>query len=206
MVRALAVLVFGLSLSAIAWKLHQQDRALEALRSRVTTLSSQDEQPADQKLVCPIVCPAPPPAPRADRAAAAPEALPPARPLESPPEPEPTSPEEQRANLAATFEAETADPSWSGPETKRWVSVLSDVGLSSTELAGVECRRSLCRAQLHLANDARYNAFLKTAVASPALRTAGVQSTFLREPASPDGRVPVWMYFSRAGTTLPLLD
>jgi hypothetical protein len=208
MLRTLAVLIVGLSLSAVAWKLHRQDRELAALRSQIATLSL-EEPPADTKPVCPIVCAGAPPAPPPSLAVPAPEArgsAPLPAPAEPAPSPEPISPEEQQANLASAFGAETADPAWSGQESKRWVAVMGDLGLSSTEIAGVGCRRSLCRAQIVLSTGARYDAFFKTAIASPALRSAGVQSTFLREAPKPDGRVPVTMYFSRAGTTLPLLD
>jgi len=205
MLRTLAALTLGLSLCAVAWKLHRQDRELESLRSRIANLSPA-EQPPDSRVVCPIVCAATALEPRPDRAAPAPDG-PSAAPAPEPlPEPEPISPEEQQANLSAAFDAESADPAWSGPESKRWISVMSELGLSSTEVDGVECRRSLCRAQIRLANDARYGAFLKAAVAAPALRSAGVQSTFLRQPAAADGHVSASMYLSRAGAALPLLD
>jgi hypothetical protein len=188
-------------------QLRIQGQEIAALRSQVRELAEAEPAPARQ---CPVVCATPEslPLPAASRG----EATKP--PVDQPVasaadaeagEPEPISGDEQLAHLDSTFVAQPVDQRWADAQRERTSALLTSLGSTPAEIVGVDCRGSLCRAQLTLADEGRYNAFMQTLAASSELRAVGQETTVHRSPPGPDGRVAVSMYLTKEGTELPLL-
>lgn len=207
LLRRLLPIVLGVGASIfVVRQLRIQGQEIAALRKEVSALAEAEPLDAPARH-CPTLCAPPgtmtPPAflgeatkPPVDQSASI---------AAHADEPEPISPDEQLAHLDATFVSQVPDQTWAGAQRERTSALLGSLGSTASEIVGVECRGSLCRAQLTLADEERYNALMHTMVASPEFRTAGQQATVHRKPAGPDGRVAVSIFLTKEGTELPIL-
>jgi len=110
---------------------------------------------------------------------------------------------DQLAYYHASLQAEDVDASWSRASSQRLRGMFDQMTSSATALRSVECRHTICRAELTHDTEAESRAFYETWTSSQARLewqgpvTGGVVST------QPDGSARSVFFFSREGTTLP---
>jgi hypothetical protein len=210
LLRRLIPIVLGVgALVFMVRQLRVQEQEIASLRKEIRQLADAEPE-VNPRRDCPILClssaAAPSPAPAAGAGDSRAEQPPAVAGGAAVSEPEPISPEEQLAHLNAAFSAQSFDHTWGDSQRERVSGLLRELGSTASEVTGVECRDSLCRAQVTLSDEARYAAFMQNLIASPAVRAASEQATFHRSPPAADGRVTISMFLTKPGTELPLLD
>jgi hypothetical protein len=108
---------------------------------------------------------------------------------------------EQAAHVDLVFSQETTDGAWAS-ETERAIGA-SLRGLTETStLAALECRRSLCKANLRHPDQTKFSAFLDRVVArADEVWTGPLYSN--RDSVGPDGVVQNTIYFAKQGHSIP---
>ncbi|HEY6224735.1 MAG TPA: hypothetical protein VIW26_13190, partial [Gemmatimonadales bacterium] len=144
-------------------------------------------------------------------AAPRPRAVPPTAPARQPepsiPERADASPEAEiaveRDRLQARFTAERADPAWASAARQDLTADFGRVDSNDVRIGSIECRASLCRADLVLANAAAGGAFLQTWLRQRAWSGPGFAAT---DQMRPDGARHLIVFLGRTGTDLARVD
>ncbi len=128
-----------------------------------------------------------------------PEPAPPARPDASP-EAEVAV---ERDRLQARFAGELADPAWASVARQELATDFGRLGGDDVRIDNIECRSSMCRAELALAGAAAGRAFLQTWIhqrtwTGPAFATA--------DKARPDGAQRLIVFLGKPGVDLAPVD
>lgn len=106
--------------------------------------------------------------------------------------------DEATLRLGSEFSNESYDGTWA-PEAR----ALIDGELrkfEGGELAGVECRASLCRAQVHHPNGTGQQAFVRNLIAPPRFWQGEIEA--LRQPLGANGEMTTTIFFAREGRAI----
>jgi hypothetical protein len=120
--------------------------------------------------------------------------------------PAPPSSADQEAFLASTFSSQPIDAAWSRGAARQISDILRPIAGKNTNVVSVDCRATLCRADLEHETDADFRAFMNamfTGAGAGAWNGAGGGGKVETEP---DGRVKAVLYFAKEGTELPTLS
>jgi hypothetical protein len=195
----------GLSLLAMfvfdrisAARVERMEAEIAVLKQAVAALSQKTAR-GDDAPSARIVAPIPPTLlsdpPAAPRSSGDPPAAP-AKPRE-------TSYADQVAYYHASLQAEHVDATWSRSAAQHLRRIFGQTMGSATTLTSVECRHTICRAELTHDTEGESQAFMETWMHSKARLewqgpvTGGVMST------ERDGSARSAFYFAREGTELP---
>jgi hypothetical protein len=195
------VLSAGLILSIAIWCLWQQSSSGEA----------PDPGGAPGPASAPLAgSPPPPPRPRLVEVATAPplrvsRLSPPADPV---PQAEPEGrPEltvaERRAQLQSRFAVQDIDPAWASAARQELAQDLVRFGGKDARVRDVECRSSLCRAELVLTSHDAGSSFMESWLRQRAWAGPGFAAN---DAADPDGTPKMILFLARPGAELPQLD
>ncbi len=104
------------------------------------------------------------------------------------------------------FEGERRDAPWADSAEEQAARELKSLAPAASTVRAVECRTSMCRFETAHANQAAYEAFVRSVFIGPskALWNAPQFSTVLEQRA--DGSLRVASYLAREGRALPALD
>ena len=191
------VLSAGLILGFAIWCLWQQASSREAPDP------GEVPGPASSTLA------GPPPPPRSrlvDVAATPPPRVsPPADPAsQAEPEGKPEiSVADRRAHLQSRFVAQDIDPAWSSVARQELAQDLGRFGGKDARVQDVECRSSLCRAELVLTSHDAGSNFMESWLRQ---RTWAGPGFAANDAADPDGTPKMILFLARPGTELPRLD
>jgi hypothetical protein len=119
--------------------------------------------------------------------------------------PPPPSVADQEAFLATTFSSQPTDGAWSRGASQQISDILRPLAGKNTSVVSVDCRSTLCRADLEHETDADFRAFMQSMFTGPgagAWKGAGGGG---KVETGPDGRVKAVLYFAKEGTALPAL-
>lgn len=123
---------------------------------------------------------------------------------EAPAPPPAPSQEDQVAYVEAVYSQQPRDPSWARDSLARLTDGIAEQ-LGTSTLESLECRESLCKAELRHSDAADFSGFIDRLIGNAnALWTGPLQS--FREPIGPDGVVRNAIYFAKDGTELPRLE
>ncbi|MEO8183802.1 MAG: hypothetical protein ABI895_33680 [Deltaproteobacteria bacterium] len=130
----------------------------------------------------------------------APAPAPPAEPAPKQPAPPLPSIGEIRDLLDIRFTSEDDDRAWSRDAEVRAQAYLTGDALKPSRLQSVECRASLCRAEIEQPNEAAHRAYLEQTFTQPASDWTGPLMASLVE--GPSGRLATVVFLARPGTEL----
>jgi hypothetical protein len=118
------------------------------------------------------------------------------------PKPELTT-ADQRIFLQSRFAIEKVDVAWATTARQEVSADLAKVNANGVTLQGVECRASLCRAELVSASPEAALAFSESYLRQRTWTGPGFMSS---DEQNPDGSRRTVMFLGRAGTELPYLE
>jgi hypothetical protein len=111
---------------------------------------------------------------------------------------------DQAAYVSMVFSQEAADPSWAR-DTERSIGNSLRGLADNSSLQGIECRRSLCKANLRHPDQTKFSDFVDRVVAhANDLWTGPIYSH--RDAVGEDGVVQNTIYFGKQGTSIPSLE
>jgi hypothetical protein len=175
------------------------ERRLRALEQQVRAVADDAREAADRSPPPIVVLPTPAamPAPATPEPTAA-------RSPENQSEAPVVTEAEQAAYVGTVFSQETIDTSWA-KQTERSIGASLRAITESSSLDGLECHRTLCRANLRHQDQAKLGAFHdRLAAHANELWTGPIYSH--RDSVGPDGAVQNTIYFAKPGEEIPLLN
>lgn len=110
---------------------------------------------------------------------------------------------ERRVHLQSRFAAQDVDPGWASTARQELGDDLRRSAGKDVRVQDVECRSSLCRAELVLTSHEAGNAFMESWLHQRAWTGPGFVAN---DEASPDGTPRMIMFLGRPGTELPHLE
>jgi|SRR3954467_14920451 len=120
------------------------------------------------------------------------------------PSPAPPSDEDQVAFADSVYSQQRFDPSWARPAQAALSSALAK-RLGSSTLQSLDCRESLCKAELSHRDSAGFTAFLDRLVGNANELWKGPIASYRNAEAGRDGSVQSSVYFGKEGTDIPRL-
>jgi hypothetical protein len=118
--------------------------------------------------------------------------------------PELPPPEDQVAYIDSVFGAQSYEGGWARDAARRLEDALTSIGGGASALSSVECRSSLCKAQIVHNDEAQFQRFLEQAFRAVSYWDGPRLS--LRDEPGADGRVTSTMFFAKEGSEMPYLD
>jgi hypothetical protein len=109
----------------------------------------------------------------------------------------------ERARLQARFAGELSDPAWATVARQDLTADLGRVDSNDVRIESIECRTSLCRAELVVASAAAGGAFLDTWLHQRAWTGPGFAAT---DQTRTDGASHLIVFLGRPGTDLARAD
>lgn len=121
--------------------------------------------------------------------------------VQSEPPPPELTPERMNDAVEARFHAENYDRSWSIDAQRSISNYLTDTLAPGSRVMQVDCRASLCRAEIRHASHEAYRAFLDNTLRDPTKAWEG--PTMHTQQESRDAKEPISIgFFARAGSLL----
>jgi hypothetical protein len=114
--------------------------------------------------------------------------------------------EDRRAFLELSFSRQPADVGWSKKATQQVREIFNAVNSRQTSVRSVDCRSTLCRAELEHENEGEAHHVLNQLLyMNPEHSWNGAWEGGKQEVA-PDGTTKNILFFAREGTAMPALD
>ncbi len=110
--------------------------------------------------------------------------------------------EESVATLVATYEAQSADPTWSRASETSIQGAVSAILPPRSELRSLSCRASMCRMETRHSDQATADRFDDLAAMGTEMIWRG--GMYFRHEVAADGSVTTVTYLAREGTSLPI--
>jgi hypothetical protein len=111
-----------------------------------------------------------------------------------------TSQEEYYAKVGVAFSAEPMDAAWARDTEYALRNTLSELAETST-VDSLECRQSLCKADVQHVDQEKFSAFIDRTIAS-ARETWRGEITWYRDSVTSNGAVRSTMYFGKPGVSI----
>jgi hypothetical protein len=111
-----------------------------------------------------------------------------------------TSQEEYYAKVGLAFSAEPMDAAWARNTEYALRNTLSELAETST-VDSLECRQSLCKADVQHVDQEKFSAFIDRTIAS-ARETWSGEIAWYRDSVTSDGAVHSTMYFGKPGISI----
>jgi hypothetical protein len=108
-----------------------------------------------------------------------------------------------QTSVEAGFAAEKVDRAWAAEVRQDLRDRAAALLPSSSSLRDVDCRSSMCRMEMVVADAAAAQRYIASAFASPEHRIWNGSLFVMPRQTNPDGTVGVVMYLGREGTSLP---